>query len=394
MSEIGQKIDAALAELDEGWTDLLATTKSGQWFKNGGQTAPGRWLDAKRANGRARALLAEAKAIADAPPPAPDPEPVPDPTPPPSPKPSWGFSAHALTPKLGATIDTYVPRLKAAGSKMMRDDVYPGSAQATYDRLLHLAADNGQKLVLILNGGAAPPPPSTVQAFAKTLVGYGKANFPGVLHAIEPANEPNLNATLRDPAVYVTHHNAAYAGVKEADPGVLVWGAACSGDGTAFARDTITRGLKFDEWSCHPYPAFGFFADAAGMLRTDIESGWAQVFWRPEKTTGKTLAGMLHALGYDGFIHATEWGIPTIPPGGWASPPTGSALQCSPESVQADVWRLGYPVWRREPQGGWLLDYTGQDDDTDRTDSREPHFGAHRSNGTPKPIVAVMQATV
>lgn len=311
--------------------------------------------------------------------PAPAPAPVPDPAPAGY---GWGFSAHALTSKLGTTAATYVPRLKAAGSRMIRDDIYPGTAQATYDRIFKLAADNGQRLVLIMWGGGAPPSPATFQAFAKTLVAYGKANYPGVLHAIEPANEPNTNA-LSSPAAYVIHHNAVYAGVKEADPSVKVWAAGTNGPATAWARDVISGGAKFDEWSCHPYPAFNAFPDAASMLRTDIHSGWSETFWKPD-ATGKTLEQMLASLGYLGPIHATEWGSPTHP---------GPSPECTPESVQADVWRLGYPMWRALARAGWLLYYTGQDDNTADTTNREFHFGAHRSDGIPKPIVAQMKLT-
>lgn len=363
MSEISNKITLA-------WEALMQTTITGKQYANKFQPDTGKWGEAKR-------LLNEARALADAPPPEPVPEPVPEPA-----AYRWGFSAHALTSKLGTTSSTYVPRLAAASSHMIRDDIYPGTSQASYDRLFKLAADNGQKLVLIMWGGGAPPAPATMQSWAKTMAAYGKQNYPGVLHAIEAANEPNSNGGFTSTS-YLAHGNAVYAGAKEGDTSVKVWGGATNGPAIGWASAMITAGLKFDEWSCHPYPAFGFYPDAVGMLRTDIVSAWAETFWRAN-ATGKTLVQMLTSLGYTGPIHGTEWGAPTNPPG-------GTAPQCCSEQAQADLWVKGYPMWRAQPRAGWLLFYTGQDDNTAGTSTREDHFGAYRSDATAKPVVAAMK---
>jgi hypothetical protein len=285
---------------------------------------------------------------------------------------------HAL--KYGAAADAYVARLGVNGARgrMFRDDVYLGSTTATWDRLANLAATNGARLCVILSGGSSSPGPATIRGYTADLVAHMDANHPGVLASVEPMNEPNIGVFAGNPAGYAALCSAVYDGVHtDAKSAVKVWGGATAGCGLTWTPQVLAAGAKFDEWSCHPYPAYGYYPDAAGMLRLDISSGWAEL---------PKLAALLQGKGYPGKIHATEFGLPTNPPG-------GTAPRCSPETVQADAVRLGYQQWRAWPWAGWLLFYTGQDDNTGDTTDPEKHFGAYHTDGTEKPVVAAMKAT-
>lgn len=348
---------------------LIALKKTTSGYKQSG-TSGVNWLESFKHFNNIYALLAK-----------------PDPIPVPSPVISYGVSAHTL--KLGTGAASYIQKLATTGAKAIRDDVYPGTPSTSYDKLGNLCATNNLKLVLILWGGGTPPPASTFYTFAKDLVGFFKVNYPGTLMAIEPANEPNNNF-LTDPATYVTYCNAVYGGIKDADSSVKLWAGATNGDATAWAKQVIQLGAEFDEWSCHNYPAFGFYPDAASMLKTDIVSAWSQVFWHRVAGINQTLEEGLTSVGYPGLIHSTEFGAPTIPPNGWATSPTGDAVQCCTEIEQANIWKLAYPLWRSKARAGWMFGYTGQDDNTNSTTSREPHFGWLRSNGDKKPIFDVV----
>lgn len=298
------------------------------------------------------------------------------PTPPPSP--GFGISMHALTIGLPRPArprpepDKYVARLAATGARWLRDDFYPGGATVQLDTILRLVAQNGRKLVLILWGGGAPPPLATMQSGAASIVGYAERNFPGTLLAVEPSNEPNINPALSTPATYRTFANAVYDGVKSASANVQVWAGATAGCALAWAPQVLQLGLKRDAWSCHPYPAWGFFPDAAGMLRLDIVSAWAEF---------PKLGPLLTANGYGGVIHATEG----------FNCPTGACARCSPEPVQADVFRQSIATWRTWTRAGIPFFYDGEDDLTGNADP-ECNFGARRSDGSAKPVVSAMLA--
>lgn len=321
-----------------------------------------------------------------------------------------GFSSHLFSP-FNDSAANYADRLVTCGPSFFRDDYSASVTSSTIDTallesFLTHASSRDLKLVLILmNTVAATPNLTTLQNYAANIVTYAEANHPGVLIAIEPRNEPNLSSLYPNTAVggaaYAPEVTAVYNGVHSVvGTTVKVWGGATSGGGVAFTDGACGAGVLFDEWSCHPYPNYSrglgtaTTRTAAQMLDTTIRTGWAEVFWAGDPAVAGTpnLATVLSNHGYDGLIHCTETGIPTLPPSGT------DVADCWPESRQAEVFTLAYSMWIDQPRAGLFAQYTGQDDHTDSTTTRESHFGAFWSpdqGTTPnkaKPVVAAIQA--
>jgi hypothetical protein len=282
----------------------------------------------------------------------------------------------------GAT--TYLDRLVAAKAKVVRDDCYSGNC----DSFLLQAKNHGLKLVLILSSGNQNPNPTTIGSFASALVNYADANYPGTLIAVEPMNEPNGGTFSSNAAGYVTMHNAVYDAVHATGKPVQVWCCATSGTGqatssTGWTAQVLDDGVEFDQWSAHPYPAWGFGLTASQELDLNRSSAWSEM---------PALASMLQSKrGYPGPINGTEFGEPTNPPG-------GSCSRCAPEQQQADVITMGYAQWKLWSFAGTLFVYTGEDDCTysvcNTSAPYEDHFGIYRSDNTAKPAVAAYQAVV
>jgi polysaccharide biosynthesis protein PslG len=273
------------------------------------------------------------------------------------------------------TPDAYLARVAAAGAAVVRDDCYSG----TCDRYLSLAKAHGLKLVLILSGAGQNPAPSTIASFASSLVKYADANYPGTLLALEPMNEPNIGTFSSNPAGYVTMHNAVYNAVHQTGTAIQVWCCATSGTGIGgWTPAVLDAGVKFDEWSAHPYSAWGYkLATASAMLDLNRASGWSEM---------PKLATLLQSKrGFAGPINGTEFGAPSNPPG-------GTCNRCETEQVEADLITQGFAQWKQWSWAGTLFVYTAQDDKTNDTTNLENHFGLYRSDNSAKPAVAALQA--
>jgi hypothetical protein len=329
---------------------------------------------------------------------------------------TWGFSTHLFSAAYDSPAN-YAARLVSAGGVFWRDDfsasvTTTNPSTASMDAFGNLASPNNKKLVLILmNGLGAIPDLSTLRTYSANLASYFDANFPGVLHAIEPVNEPNGSGKAYGPnggAAYAPVCTAVYDGVHSVTSAIKVWGGATDGGGIPFTQQAHQAGVKYDEWSCHAYPFYGRALGsptrtAAAMLDTTIRSGWAEIFWRgdPLLPGAPNLRTMLNSFGYQGPIHNSESGVPTLPPGG------ADCVDCQPEIEQRNWFRLALPMWGQQSQAGFFADYSGQDGlisggvllGTSSTTTREAHFGVFYSiNYAPgpsgaKPLVAEMQAT-
>jgi hypothetical protein len=303
------------------------------------------------------------------------PPPPPPPPPPPSGRYLWGFSAHTLwiglpTRRPRPDPGAYLDRLAATGARAARDDLYPGTTTAALDQMLSLCTARSLRLTLIL-AATNVPTLAAIHDWAKTAAGYAAAHYPGTLRSVEPFNEPNGNPGFT-PASYAAFVSAAHDGAKEGDPAVEVWAGATAGCALTWTPQVLQAGPRYDAWSCHPYPAYGFFPDAAGMLRLDISSGWAEF---------PKLGPILSAGGYNGKAHATE---------GFNCPTGG--VRGYPESVARDVFAASVATWRTWPRAGIPFAYTLQDDSTGDA-NEEANFGAgYRSDGAAKLAVEAMKA--
>jgi hypothetical protein len=300
-------------------------------------------------------------------------------TPPPPRRYGLGASAHTL--HYGAGADAYLTRVKSLGATIIRDDVYIGSSTATMDRIGQLAKAHDLKLDLILANNLAKIDPQRMHDGAKALVSYFDANYPGVLEAVEPMNEPNGHAYATDPAGYAALASAVYDAVHDLGSKTKAWagtsGLGLTGDWTL---KVLQAGVRFDEWTCHPYL---FYTDclAADITRLDHPTPWSQVFWQ-----APTLAALLSQFGYGGPIHATEAGVPTHGRDGTHLDTATSVEQ------QAEYYRLALPQWFSQDRAGYFFAYTPQDDVSVAPTTREETFGVFYADGTEKPAASVVRS--
>lgn len=382
-------------------------------------TATGRWL-----TGMAGMALPEAST----PPPLP-------PTPPATSGPMFGFSDHVPTGSQ-TEADEHFARLKAVGSKVVREDFawsWMNGTKGSYDFghvdvICRAARKHGLKVLAQIgyapawaNGGRldsqpdgswgdkwGPLNPADFGVWAGKLAAHLKANHADVMLAVTPWNEPNIpflfnphTGKAGDPAYYVQLHNAAYDAIKTVYPALEVWGGDTAGAGAvqwdeqtmAWSEHVIPR-IKFDAWACHPYyfgqggPDRDDGQSADEMTATNWPSGLARLFWG-DSYQQETLAEQLARHGHPNVkIHATEVGVPTDRPDG--SP----ASRGTHESAQAAWFTKFWTLWTGQPRAGHVFFYTSHDNDSWDTTDHENHFGAWRSDGNPKPVVQAIKTAL
>lgn len=151
----------------------------------------------------------------------------------------------------------------------------------------------------------------------------------------------------------------------------LMFGSLAPGVGPAGGQEPVAflteayahgaRGLT-DSLAFHPY----------GGLNPAVE---------PNMVALPALVRAVMAANGDGThpMWATEYGLPTRGPGSWS------------EQVQAEWIGAAYDTWAAHPHAGPMIWYAGRDSGTSSTE-REQHFGILRSDGSPKPAYAALQA--
>lgn len=340
--------------------------------------------------------------------------------------PRWGFSSHLEATVGGLTGSAQAAKLRSAGATILRNDISWSATETSKgvfnwtqaDLVMGACQANGLKLVV--QAGYAPAwangsgdnkiRPTTAQDFGdwiRALVARAHTNYPGTVVAIEYWNEPNIaflknsDGTQATATVYTAMARAAYITKTTNDPApeIELWAGATSGLGEyagaveANAWNWLTEALGAgilgccDAWSCHPYQ---FFTDATVAQLTDTATGawgsnWSRLFWA--STEPPNLATRLANAGYTGRIHGTEWGAPT-----YAFPSGTHITDCTSEANQASMFSTSWPNWKAQSRAGHLFFYTGIDDSSTDTTSRENHFGAFRSDLSAKAVVANMQA--
>ncbi|MBA2312749.1 MAG: hypothetical protein H0V97_08120 [Actinobacteria bacterium] len=403
-AEIQRLLDEAVAILKQ--TTVGYAKRSADWQAN----TTTKWWQGLDKIGQARKAL-------DSPTPPP---------PPPSPAASGliGFCVHLRDD--AASIDANVARYKAAGAQIVRDDLAWSWMEGTRGNVNYTRAKficdalvkHGLKLYAVIgyaprwsNGNRddkiGPYNPADFGWFCGQLAKWLQMNYPGLCVGIEPWNEPNIHflihpttGAMGDPAYYVALHNVAHGAIK-ANSAIPVVASSSAGDGWGWPgsalpgvwNEPVMRwnerlldlGIKFDEWSCHPYE-FGDNQTGAYMTRQGAVTGWTRsIFDNPAESLAEQLT---RRIGYTGPVHASEFGCPTDRPDG-SPAPRGTS-----EQNQADMVRLAIGQWRANPRHGHLLLYVADDYDSWGIESMEQHFGLWRSDKTPKPAVAAFTAAI
>jgi hypothetical protein len=365
-------------------------------------------LVARRHQARlARAAAAASKRTPPKPKPTPTPTPSPVPTPSPTPTPtpsptsppasdasSFGFAVGgAIQSEDATTLGRDLDSLSAARSRWIRFDINWAQVQAggptsynwvALDRVVTGATSRGMKVlggILYTPSWARPagtsatygPDPAQYAAFAEAAVQHFSAL--GV-HAYEVWNEPNAGFWTPKPnvAAYTSLLKAAYPAIKRADPSAVVVTGGTSpapSDGTTVSPVDWLKGIYanggkgfFDAVGHHPYCAPAYPGDAKDW------SAWYQMIGAP--TSLRTV--MSDNGDADKQIWATEYGVPT-------NGPSGSYVS---ESVQTDMLKRAWSVWRSYSWAGPLMWYAGRDQGTS-TDTRENFYGLLRYDFSPKP---------
>jgi hypothetical protein len=222
-------------------------------------------------------------------------------------------------------------------------------------------------------------PPASAGAFAD-FAGATAARYRGRVAAYEVWNEPNgvLSWTSGpqgpEPARYVELLKATYPKIKAADGSAIVVGGALgavisfgaiSVDPVAYLNSMYAAGAKgsFDALSFHPYQYSTMFSQGGGLGNSPINQ----------------LGAMRQAMTSNGDggkkIWATEYGEPT------------SAVD---EQTQAAYLTDFLNAWRGLPYAGPAYVYTTRDRNTGG--GTEDTFGLYRTDWTPKPAQAAVQA--
>lgn len=342
--------------------------------------------------------------------------------------PQWGMQVHPSRSDFGSA-DSQFSQAVAAGATWVRFDVpwawseggssRPGGINWTvFETAMSRASTRGLKVVIQAgycpqwaNGGSTDdkigPTSSHYQHWGdwvRSLASRCEANYPGVCMAIEYWNEPEIsflknpgagNAT-GDWAYYKTLAQYAWNTVRgvspatsDAAPNIKLWAGANAGVGETswntwnWLDPLIADGPPdwFDEWSNHPYY---WDTNLTGAQMTSIvaETNWSRTHW----ISGNNLADRLAAWGYTGRIHGSEWGCPTN------TPTNTQVVRGTSEANQADLFELGWPLWKAQPRAGHLGVYVVRDINSTDTADPEKHFGAYRSTGVAKPMVTQMLA--
>ena len=254
------------------------------------------------------------------------------------------------------------------------------------DANVMLARETGTRLLPVvsfappwLEGGAAPATSEAVAAYADFLRAAVARYRSFGIRAWEIWNEPNLEgfwAPAPDAAAYARLLTAAYAAVKEADPGALVisgglspapstgpeGGAPAHVAAVDFLADVYANGGagSFDALGFHPY-------SWPRMPDTWLPwSGWSMM-------EGPIRALMIAHGDGEKRIWLTEYGAPT----------NGEGVS---EANQAEMLVRAVRLARSASWAGPLFWYSYQDLGTNPEES-EDWYGLLRHDGDPKPAL-------
>jgi hypothetical protein len=339
--------------------------------------------------------------------PTPSPTPTPTPTPSPTPAPSSGLATFgfavggAIQNEDATTLGRDLDSLASAHGRWVRFDINWNSIQnggpssydwAPIDKVVNGARARGLQLlgtILYTPSWARPsgtnasygPDPAKYAAFAKVAAAHYAALGVHAFEIWNEANTPNFYTPKPDVAAYTNLLKAAYPAIKGADPSATVITAGTApapSDGTSISPVDFLKGIYanggrnfFDAVGHHPYCAPAYPGDAKDW------SAWYQMYGAPT-----SLRTVMAANGDAGKkIWATEFGAPT-------NGPAGSFVS---ESVQADMLKRAWSVWRGYDWAGPLMWYAGRDQGT-TTDTRENFYGLLRHDFTPKPAFTALQS--
>jgi hypothetical protein len=227
---------------------------------------------------------------------------------------------------------------------------------------------------------AVSSPPAQASTYGD-FAGAAAAHFRGRVGAYEIWNEPNAVLSWTsgpqgpEPAVYASMLKAAYPKIKGADPSAIVVGGvvgavvqffALTMDPVTFINQMYGAGAagSFDALSFHPYLYNNMFSAGRGTPNTPISQA----------------AGIRQAMVNNGDggkkLWATEYGEPT------------SSVD---EATQAAYISDFLSTWRTLPGAGPAYIYTTRDRNTG-SGSDQDTLGVYRTDWTPKPAVAAIQA--
>jgi hypothetical protein len=341
-----------------------------------------------------------------------------------------GYSAHVLGQK---NVASYISLIEAGGATSLRTDIFWSTVEAARgrfnwsgpDEIITQAASHHLHVLMTIDttpawasGATAsrtdwlwlpPRNPAAYGAFTAAVAArYGvggtfwreNPHLPRYLPTgIELWNEENTSRfwgnEAPDPRVYAAMVQAAYRGIKRADPTmtVLIGGLAsagayddvsCSGHQGSGHDDTSWNGLNylqalyaagihghFDATAWHPYN-YWRGATAAEMLAYNRCSAWSQM-----ASTPVSVRSLMDSHGDAGKrIWITETGAPTCVP--------GVAYVCVSPAQQADLAAREARVWQTFSWAGGFYWYDIRDDGI-AVGNNESHFGAISSDNIPKP---------
>lgn len=320
--------------------------------------------------------------------------------------------------------DTVLGAIATIGSRWVREVMVWAEIEPTtqgvfdwtkWDAMVTKCNTFGQHLVPVIGGSPdwarplqpgtpilPPDSPTTLAAFCTAAVNRYKAS----IKHWEVWNEPNNTlfwGKTPDAMEYTALLVAAYNAIKAADPAAyVITGGLSPAPSGSIADPPIYLDAMFangagthcDYVGHHPYS----YPIPASLSSTYGFGAWYQI-----ADSSPSLLSVMQSHGAVKPLWLTEVGAPTYGEGAGATRANNYGVDIYPptpqwvdEDVQSDIWNDAITLARQS--GGIsgavflynILDTAAPGVDTDR----EKHFGAYRSDLSPKPAVATFTAAV